>query len=162
MSARPALCALALTALFTRTSCGGGPPRILESITVNAVSSLSGTTYTATGHFSAAPITVNNLAVAWYQTGPVLDPGPKYLTYTLTTARFKGICPGGPVQSYVVAYAPADPNAPATGSILFTDFVTLVEDHTVTQLDGFVAGSLAESCSTAQLWTAGPLTAAGF
>lgn len=162
MSARSTLCALALTALFTLTSCGGGPPRVLESITVNAVSSLSGTTYTATGHFSAAPTTVNDLPVAWYQTGPVLDPGPKYLPYSLTAAPFKGICPGGPVQSYVVAYAPADPTAPATGSILFTDFVTLVEDHTVTQLDGFVAGSLAESCSTAQFRTGDPLTAVGF
>jgi hypothetical protein len=161
MRARFVLSALAFSVLFTLTSCGGSP-RVLESITVNGVSNAGSTTYTATGHYSAAPMTVNNIQVAWFQTGPVVDPpGPNW-DYTLSAAPFKGACPGGPVQSYVVAYAPANPTAPASGSMPFSVFVTLVEQRSVMQDDGFVEGSLALSCNTVQLRTGAQQPVAGF
>lgn len=153
MSGRTGLYALALSAVVMLTSCGEGPPRVLESITVNAVASLSGTTYSATGHFNTAPMTVNNLQVAWFQTGAVVDPpGPNW-DYTMSTAPFKGTCYGGPAQFYVVAYAPENPNASASGSMPFSVFVTLVEQHSVKQDDGFVAGSGTLGCTTAELPT---------
>jgi len=161
MSARPGLCALAFSALLTLTSCGGGPPRVLESITIDAATSLSGTTFTATGHYSAAPTTVNDIAVAWFQTGPVIDP-VKTWNFTMTTAGFRGACGGGPAQFYVVAYAPVNPNAPAKGSMPFSVFTTLVEQHSVAQEDGFVAGSSALQCTTAELRSGDGLTSAGF
>lgn len=161
MSARPGLYALALSALFTLTSCGGGPPRVLESITVNAVTSLSGTSFTATGHFSTAPTTVNNIQVAWFQTGIAVDPVPNW-DYTLTRGSFKGTCYGGPAQFYVVAYAPVDPNAPASGSMPFKVFETLVEQRSVAQDDGFVAGSTTLPCTTAGLRIDNRQTATGF
>lgn len=136
-------------AFFALTSCGSGSPRALESITVDAVSSLSGSTYTATGHYSAAPVTVSNIQVAWFQTGLAVDPpGPNW-NYSMSTAPFKGACPGGPGQFYVVAYAPQNPNAPASGSMPFSVFESLVEQRTTTQENGFVAGSAALSCTTA-------------
>ena len=158
MPARFGLCALAATALCTLTSCGGGPPRVLESITVDSVTSLSGTSYTATGHYSAAPMTVGGIQVAWFQTGTVVDPVSNW-DYSMTRAGFKGQCPGGPAQFYVVAYAPSNPNAPASGSMPFSVFQALVEQRTVTQEDGFVAGSIKAVCATAGLRTGDPLTA---
>jgi hypothetical protein len=162
MFARFVLCALALSACLSFTSCGGGSPRVLESITVNDVSSASGTAYTATGHYSAAPMTVDNIQVAWFQTGPVMDPPGANWDYTMTTTPFKGACAGGPAQFYVVAYAPANPSAPASGSMPFSVFQTLVEQHSVTQDDGFVSGVGALSCTQATLRAGGPSPAAGF
>lgn len=160
MSVRFGLCALAFSALVTLTSCGGGPPRVLESITVDSVSSASGTSYTATGHFTAAPMTVNNIQVAWYQTGAVVDPVPNW-DYTMTKAGFKGTCYGGPAQFYVVAYAPMNPEAPASGSMPFSVFRTLVEQRSVAQEDGFVAASSTLPCTTAQLRSGDGSTATG-
>ena len=162
MSARPGLCALAFSALLTLTSCGAAPPRVLESITVSAATSLSGTTYTATGHYNTAPMTVSGIQVAWFQTGPVVDPyGPNW-NFTMTRAGFQGVCYGGPGQFYVVAYAPVNPDAPAKGSMPFHVFESLVEQRSATQLDGFVAGSTALQCTTAELRSGDGLTSAGF
>lgn len=151
MSARPGLCALGFSALFILTSCGSQPPRVLESITVDAVSSASGSTFTATGHYNTAPMTVNGIQVAWFQTGPVVDPpGPNW-DFTMTTAGYRSLCAGLPVsaQFYVVAYAPENPNAAAQGSMPFSVFETLVEQHSVMQDDGFVAGSAKLECPAA-------------
>jgi hypothetical protein len=161
MRARFGFCALGLSALLTLTSCGGGPPRVLQSITVDAITSLSGSTYTATGHYSAAPMTVNNIQVAWFQTGTVVDPVNTW-DFSTTTVPFKGVCAGGPGQFYVVAYASANPTAPASGSMPFSVFESLVEQRSVTQEDGFVAGSAVQSCTTAALRTTDPPTASGF
>jgi len=158
MPAKRGLCALALSALFILTSCGSGPPRVLQSITVDAATSLSGTTFTATGHYNTAPMTVTDIQVAWFQTGPVIDP-VKTWDFTMTTAGFKGMCGGGPAQLYVVAYAPENPNAPASGSMPFSVFEELVEQHSVTQEDGYVAGTSALQCSTAALRTGDPFRA---
>lgn len=161
MSARPGLCALALSALLTLTSCGNGPPRVLQSITVNAATSLSGTSFTATGHYNTAPMTVNDIQVAWFETGPAVDPVPKW-DYTMTRAGFKGMCSGGPAQPYVIAYAPMDPNAPESGSMPFNVFEALVVQRSVTQDGGFVAGSTTLQCTTAELRSGDRPTAAGF
>jgi len=160
MPVRPGLCALACVALCTLTSCGAGPPRVLESITVNGVSSASGASFTATGHFNTAPLTVNNLQVAWFQTGPIIDPVPNW-DYTMTRTGFKGVCYGGPGKFYVVAYAPMNPDAAASGSMPFRVFQTLVEQRSVAQDDGFVAGSTTLSCTTALLRGRDDSTATG-
>jgi hypothetical protein len=153
--------ALALSAIFALTSCGGSN-RVLESITVDSVTNVNGTTYTATGHYSASPITVNNIQVGWFQTGPVIDPpGPNW-DFTMSTAPFKGLCAGGPAQFYVVAYAPTNPSAPASQSMPFSVFVKLVETHSVTEDDGFVSAAVPLPCAEATLRTTGPVTAAGF
>lgn len=158
-----ALCALALSALLSLTSCGGGQPRVLESITVDGVSSLSGTTFTATGHYSSAPTTVNNIQVAWFQTGPVIDPVQTW-DFTLSAKPFSSACAGIPVsaQFYVIAYAPQNPTAPAQESMPFSVFETLVEQHSATQQDGFVAGSVTVTCSAAELQPRNPSPSAGF
>lgn len=147
-------------AVFTLTRCGSG--RMLESITVDGVTSANGTTFTATGHYSAAPTTVSGIQVAWFQTGIDLDPpGPKW-DYSMTRSPFKGNCPGGPASVYAVAYAPQDPNAPAQGSMPFQVFASLVEQHKNGELDGYVAGSAAFTCNTVQMRIGGPQISAGF
>jgi hypothetical protein len=121
---------------------------VLESITVNGVSSVNGTTFTATGHYSSAPMTVTGIPVAWFQTGVAVDPpGPNW-DFTMSTSPLKGQCYGIDTATtyYVVAYAPANPDAPSSESMPFTVFTSLVERHIAPTEDGFVAGSTQFSC----------------
>jgi hypothetical protein len=139
---------LGLTALVLATGCGGSN-RVLESITVNAVTSANGTTFTTTGHYSADPMTVNNIPVAWFQTGAVVDPpGPNW-DFTTNASPLTGQCYGSDTANtyWVVAYASGNPDAPSSESMPFTVFETLVERHSTPTEDGFVAGSAQFTCA---------------
>jgi hypothetical protein len=144
---------LALGALLVATGCGGGSNRVLESITVNGASSLSGTIYTATGHYSADPMTVPNIPVAWFTTGPGLDPpGGSTWDFSLSTAPFTGTavapCSKNGTTFTVVAYASTNPSAPTSESMPTQTFITLVFDHTTPTEGGFVAGTGQFVCDT--------------
>jgi hypothetical protein len=130
--------------------CGGGGPRsgVLQSITVVPTTGASSTEFTATGHYSTAPTTMTNIPVAWFQVEAIVDPtGPNW-RYLMTSAPFPGTCypSSQPYTNYIIAYAPANPNAPAKGTMPFAVFDTLVEFHTVRHLDGFIAGVATLSC----------------
>src|ERR1700691_3904520 len=112
---------LGLGALVVATGCGGSN-RVLGSITVNAVTSANGTTFTATRYYSADPMTVNNIPVAWFQTGVVVDPpGPNW-DFTTNASPMNGQCYGSDaaVTYSMVAYASDNPEAPHAGSMAFT------------------------------------------
>jgi hypothetical protein len=144
-NARPAL---SLTILLL-ASCGGGPRTgMLESITVVPGTGAPGVSFTATGHYSTAPATENNITVAWFQSGPVINPYAPDWSYSMSSGPFQGTCYSSaqPYTSYVVAYAPTNPDAPANGKMPFTVFQNLVVYHTVTQQGGFVAGVATLSC----------------
>lgn len=96
-------------------ACGSGSNRQLQSIAVNTTSNSGEITFIATGTYSAPPTTVSPLPVSWG-----LDGGTGQ--YTLTTQPFEIACnaSGGPVE----AIAPADPNAPSSGSIASTKMVS--------------------------------------
>jgi len=100
-------------------SCGGGgnSNRQLQSITINGVGNCCETSLTATGIYNAAPITVTPLPTSWY----VQDPTGGY---QLTTQPFVINCDARPPGTTVTALAPADPNAPMSGSISGTTMVT--------------------------------------
>jgi hypothetical protein len=139
---------LGLGALLVATGCGGSN-RVLESITVNAVTSANGTTFTATGHYNADPMTVNNIPVAWFQTGAVVDPpGPNW-DFTTNTSPMAGQCYGSDaaITYWMVAYASENPQAPSAESMPFSVFGTLVEHHTTPTDDGFVAGTAQFTCA---------------
>ena len=91
--------------------------RKLQSITISQTVNGQQIQFVASGAFSAPPITVNPLPAFWS-----IDLPPAQ--YTLTTQPFVVPCnsvnPGG---GPIVAWAPADPNAPSTGSISGTKMI---------------------------------------
>jgi hypothetical protein len=95
-------------------ACGSGSNRQLQSITIHAAVGGQQTVFVATGTFSAPPTTVSPLPVSWSFAPP---PG----SYTLTTQPFTPQCP---IPSPVIAMAPADPNAPSSGSASTTPMVS--------------------------------------
>jgi len=105
---------LLLLATFLTLSCGTSSNRQLESITIHAAVGGQQTVFAATGTFSAPPTTVSPLPVSWSFAPP---PG----SYTLTTQPFTPQCP---IPSPVIATAPADPNAPSSGSTSTTPMIT--------------------------------------
>jgi hypothetical protein len=96
-------------------SCGGGNGnRQLLSISIAQTANGQQVQFVATGMFSAAPTTVSPLPVDW-TLGLMAPPPPQY-SYTLTTQPYVYNCANaGPSQLPVVAFAPADPNAPTSG-----------------------------------------------
>lgn len=114
------LCFLSLIltfALFT-LSCGGSSGRQLQSISISQTVNGNQIQFVATGTFSAAPTTVSPLPVFWTID---LPPGQ----YSLTTQPFVVQCTvSGQVPGPIVAWAPADPNAPSSGSLTGTKMVT--------------------------------------
>ena len=150
MPTRISLWALALGAFLVLAGCGGGSNPTLQSITVDSVAtSLSGTIVTATGHYSNNT-TKANIPVAWFTTAAGLDPpGGETWGYTLSSRSFDATAPatcGKGSKMTVVAYAPANPNAPSSGTMPLQTFITLVFDHTTPSEDGFVAGTLQLLC----------------
>jgi hypothetical protein len=148
MRPNPGTCGLALSLFLATTGCGGGPPRVLESISVTSETSQSGTTFTASGHYNTAPESVSGIPVAWFQTGVAVDPpGPNW-DFTLNNKPMTGQCfdTGQAVTYTVVAYAPENPNASAAASMPFSVFMNLVERHSMPTEDGFVAGTAQFSC----------------
>ena len=96
-------------------SCGSS--RHLQSITVSQSTSGTQATFVATGTFSAAPTTVTPLPVSWYV-------GAVGAQYTLTTQPFSAITSClDPAIAPLLAIAPADPNAPSSGSVSGTKMI---------------------------------------
>jgi hypothetical protein len=100
----------------------GSSNRHLQSITIKAVPNGQQIQFVATGTFSASPTTVSPLPVSW--SVGLFAPPPHTLQYTLTTQPFTFQCNGAaPFGGPVVALAPADPNAPSSGSMSFRKMV---------------------------------------
>jgi len=109
---------LFLTAAMT-VSCGSGGSssgsnRQLQSIAIHEVSNGGDVSFTATGTYNAPPVTVTPLPASWY----IQDPPARYL---LTTQPF--VVPCLSVAPGVTAVAPADPNAPTSGSFSSTKMI---------------------------------------
>jgi hypothetical protein len=97
-------------------ACGSG--RQLQSINISQTVNGEQIQFVATGIFSAPPTTVTPLPVDWMilPTRPTLQP-PQH-PYTLTTQPFVVTCPTEEGSGFAaVAFAPPDPNAPASGSV---------------------------------------------
>ena len=120
--------------LAATVGCGGGSSRQLQSITANS-SGMIQIELTATGTFSASPISEAPLPVAWFVVGGTVNPPSDY---TLTSQPLDVSC-----QSFavVVALAPANPKAPTTGTIPNQVYQDLIVNRTSTSEDGFVASS---------------------
>jgi hypothetical protein len=111
-----ALSLLTLAASFTLSCGSGGSGRQLQSITITPAIEGDTVEYTASGTFSTSPTTVTPLAVSW-------SFAPPDLNYTLTTQPFTFSCSDPQSAGPIVAMAPANPNAPATGSATNTKMV---------------------------------------
>ncbi len=113
---------VALTLLSLSCGSGSGSSRQLQSIAISQVANGQQIQFIATGTFSAPPTTVTPLPVNW-SLGLLAPPPGENLQYTLTTQPYQFDCTGqGPMQ--VSTLAPADPNAPTTGSLPFAQMVT--------------------------------------
>ncbi len=102
-------CALLMLAALVTLACGSGSAngRQLQSISIAETVTGQQVQLVATGTFSAPPTTVTPLPVMWFSD---LPPGQ----YTLTTQPYVVQC-GYPPTIYAIA--PANPNAPSSGSI---------------------------------------------
>jgi hypothetical protein len=125
--------------------------RRLESIQVTPASAQGAKAkYEATGTFNEAPLKVEPLHVSWYLAGPAIDPPPPHYSLTAdkdTPKRCNESAANLAVFRYtVIALAPADPKAPATGVVPSKVFQDLVIDHTKTSEGGFVAGTAKLVC----------------
>jgi len=115
-------------ALLAGCNAVSNNPRQLMSITISPNSATANNgpvVFTATGTFSSAPVTVTPLAASWSISGPGIDPTcGNDCQYQLTQGTFTAHCgPIGGVDT-ITAQAPADPNAPPTGSIANTKMVS--------------------------------------
>lgn len=113
---------LALTvAALPLIDCGSNSSmtnaRQLQNITIHSTVTGTQIEFTASGTFSAAPVTVSPIAVSWSYAPPPPD-------YTLTAQPFTLSCLNPQSPGPIVAVAPADPNAPVTGSMSSTSMVT--------------------------------------
>jgi hypothetical protein len=130
----PILASLSTLLLLSATlGCGsGGSSRQLQSIAVNGTGMIQ-LQFTATGTFNASPTAVSPLPVSWY----VVNPTPDGEAYALTSQPFQSMCQ----NATLIAVAPADPKAPATGTIPSQVFQDLVIAHTTSVEGGFVAST---------------------
>ena len=109
-----------LLVAFLTLGCGSsnsGSGRQLQFMTINATASGDQIQLVATGYFSAPPTTVTPLPVFWFVD---LPPGQ----YTLTTQPYLIDCAVGVLPGPFIAIAPANPNAPSSGSISATKMVS--------------------------------------
>lgn len=107
-----------IAALTVSCGSGGGSSgsnRQLQSIAIHGVSNGAAVSFTATGTYNAAPVTATPLPASWY----IQDPPDGYV---LTTQPFVVSCLS--VAPGVTAVAPADPNAPSSGSFSSTKLIT--------------------------------------
>jgi hypothetical protein len=107
---------LLLASIASSLACGSG--RQLKSISISQTVNGQQIQFVATGTFSSAPTTVTPLPVDWTiaLTRPTLQTPER--AYTLTTQPFTLDCPNAAeATSVVVAFAPPDPNAPASGLV---------------------------------------------
>lgn len=89
---------------------GSSGNRQLQAISIHSAVNGSHIQFSATGTFSASPITVNPLPVSW----SYAPPPPRY---TLSTQPFLFDCEHPESHGPIVAMAPADPDAPSSGLI---------------------------------------------
>lgn len=105
---------LLLVLLLTSSILGcGSSNRQLQSVTINSTVNGQQIQFVATGSFSASPTTVTPLPVSWSYAPPPPE-------YTLTTQPFLFNCQQPQSPGPIVACAPADPNAPSSGSMSST------------------------------------------
>jgi hypothetical protein len=109
---------LLLSAACLILACGSGSNRQLQSITIHSSVSSEQVQFTATGTFSSAPTTVNPLPVSWSFAPP---PGE----YTLTTQPFVFNCAQPPAPGPIVACAPTNASAPASGRLPFAEMTCI-------------------------------------
>jgi len=121
------ICVLTLSlfvAVPLSLGCGRSDSRRLQSITINQTANGGQVQFTASGTFSAPPITVAPLAVSWGM-GLFAPPPPGNLRYALTTQPYVFDCPdSGPAAVPVSVLAPSDPYAPMSGSLPFKEMIT--------------------------------------
>lgn len=107
---------LLVPSILLTLSCGASNGRKLQSISISKAVNGTRIQFVASGTFSASPMTIAPLPVDW-SNGLLAPPPPQY-TYTLTTQPYVFDCSdassGAMVQ--VSAFAPADPNAPMSGT----------------------------------------------
>jgi hypothetical protein len=113
-----------LLAASVALSCGTSNPsnRRLQSITINVLGRGAQVQFTATGNFSSPPLTVTPLPVSWSL--GLMAPPSKTLQYTLTTQPYEYVCPGPGQYGPITVVAPADPSAPQSGTLPFTQMIT--------------------------------------
>jgi len=147
----PSFLAAALLPLaLAVTACGSEMNRQLESISITPASATGATaSYTATGTFNTPPATVTPLPVSWFLMGPAIDPpGPGYtlVNEAFTTNRCSQAQVNAALNYTVIAVAPVDPGAPASGPMPSQVFEDLVITHSKTAEGGFVAATAALTC----------------
>ena len=141
------LTTLTLVLILAAGGCGSDNGRQLQSISISPASTNvprnGSVTFTATGQFSMSPMTVTPARVSWMEFGPGLDP---VITnrYSLTSQPFGATCLSGTYT--VVAYAPMDPHASASGNVPSQVFQDLVVQHTMSSEGGFVAATAQLTC----------------
>jgi hypothetical protein len=146
------LCNLLLVLFFLAievlSGCGGSN-RQLQSLTVSPASATAQSgqaQFTATGQFSAMPMSVSPASVSWWQSRPVVDPPSNMFGLGLTSQPFTAQCFGFTGMTITItALAPADPGN-LSPSISSTTFAHLVLQHTATQESGFVAATATMNC----------------
>ncbi len=140
---------LAFPLLLAIASCGGSANRQLASISISPATGSGAASYTATGTFTASPVTVTPLPVSWFIMGPGIDPpGPGYNISSGKYAPTRCIQVQGiqPATYTVIGLAPANPAAPGTGSMSNQAFEDLVIAHTTSAEAGFVAATAQLTC----------------
>src|SRR5947209_18737237 len=130
-------------AIGTLPGCGGGSNRQLQSLSVSPASTTAQggqAQFTATGQFTAAPMSVSPASVAWFQSPPVFDPPSSIIGITPTNQPFMAQCFGFPSGTTITisAIAPMDGKA---SSVPLSVFLDLVREHTATQESAFVAAT---------------------
>jgi hypothetical protein len=135
-----------LAAALLLSGCGND--RQLQSIMVSPSSMTAAhnaqVTFTASGQFNMAPMSVTPLRVSWMEFGPGIDQVSTADNYTLTDQPFTTTCfvPG---TFTVVALAPIDPGASPSGSVPQQAFNDLVSGHAMAE-GGFVAAIATVTC----------------
>jgi hypothetical protein len=148
MKLRSALTALSLICALLLSGCGG-QDRMLRSIVIGGGSTTAvprnGTaTFTASGQFNMAPMNVDPVAASWAEFEAGIDQVPGS-AYSLSTQPFSITCflPG---TVTIVAFAPANPKAPATGTVPTQVYQDLVGSRTMSAEGGFVAATAQITC----------------
>jgi len=139
---------LFILAIEALSGCGGSN-RQLRSLTVspaNITAQGGQAQFTASGQFTAMPMSESPASVEWFQNPPAIDPPGSMIGLTLTNQPFMAQCSGFNGTTIIVtAVAPMKANAP--GDVMpLQAFVDLVINHTTTQESGFVAATAQMTC----------------
>jgi hypothetical protein len=134
--------------LMIEALSGCGSNRQLQSLSVSPASTTAQggqAQFTATGQFTAMPMSVSPASVSWWESPPIIDPPSNMFGLALTSQPFTAQCSGftGPIT--ITAIAPMDLGN-LSPSISSTTFAHLVLQHTATQESGFVAATATMNC----------------